>query len=103
MKFSEIKKIIDNNSVVFADNGLIEATYDLGDSEDAERFANKASDISDKYSGLDIQLDILCDEAFEDEDGEETPEWNIANFAIDFENKEDLIRIKKFLDEIDYI
>jgi hypothetical protein len=100
MNKAEINKIVDNNSVVFADNGLVEATYDLGDNEDAERFATKAENLADKYNGLDIQIDILCDEAYEEDD---MPEWNIANISIDFDGKSDLLYIKEFLDEVDCI
>jgi len=100
---TEIKQILDSNSVNEITTEYIELTYDLGDSQDAERFESKFDKITENYKMLDIQLDILCDECFNDPECEEEVEWNIANVVIQLTEDTDITIIKKMLDEVDYI
>ena len=102
MNITEIKNLLDSNSVNKITNEYIELTYDLGDADDAGRFESKFEKIAEDFkSDFEIGLDILCDQTDYEEEGE--PEWNIGNATIIVTDNIDYNKVKEFIELIDYI
>jgi hypothetical protein len=97
LKLNEsIRLYLDTNSVAIVDYPMISLTYDLGDSDDAERFKNKfdLAANSEKFS-LDIPpIEILPDD-------ENT--WCIANVEVDLSEINNPSLLKDFISFADSI
>ncbi len=97
LELEEVKGL--SNSVVSIEGNVVTLTYDLGDLEDAERFASKF-DRAVENNSLDItSLELLTDDCGEEDD----EEWTIGNSELTINDSTTISDIKLFLDFVDSI
>jgi len=100
MNNKELMESLNSNSVTYIDDNGIVITYDLGDGDDAERFASKFNKLvnSEDFKELNIpEIELLEDES------DEEFEWTVATTTIPIPNNLNIELVKKFLFEADSI
>jgi len=87
-----------SNSVVSIEGNVLTLTYDLGDSNDAERFASKFDKAAEN---TDLQVTSL--ELLYDEEDEDFPEWTIGNSELTINDNTSFEDVKTFIEFVDSI
>ena len=97
---TEMEEILNTKSITQLTEDFIEFTYDLGGSEDAERFSNKVKDYIENYK-IEAYISILDDDT-KDENGDE-PEWYIGVLNVENKNNLNLETLKDFISDVEAI